>query len=97
MPEPEEFGIDDEGGTACHKVYKGGEKHALQNLASRLRVEAAAFRVGSYLPNRRDPDILCPPKSLSPDLRFGSLSVRKFYWDVMNTYNVTSNFVSIAL
>ena len=91
MPEPGDFGIDDENGTSCSKVYIGGEKRALENLTSRLFVESAAFRVNSYLPNRRDPDILCPPKSLSPDLRFGTLSVRKFYWSVMDTYNAVPN------
>ena len=91
LPEPAAFGVDDENGTCCNKVYVGGEKQALENLESRLLVESAAFRVHSYLPNRRDPDILSPPKSLSPDLRFGALSIRKFYWSVMDTYIVVQN------
>ncbi len=35
----------------------------------RLERESRAFARGSFQPNQRDPDILCPPKSLSPDLR----------------------------
>ena len=44
------------------------------------------MRGGSFLPNRRDPDILCPPKSLSPDIKFGTISVRTFYWAVIDSY-----------
>merc|ERR1712243_522364 len=48
--------------------------------------ERAAFKAGSFLPNRRDPDILCPHKSLSPDLRFGCISVRLFYWSIIDAF-----------
>ena len=41
---------------------------------------------GSFLPNRRDPDILKPPKSLSPDLKFGCISVKMFYWAIMDAF-----------
>ncbi|CAB4060431.1 CRY [Lepeophtheirus salmonis] len=66
------------------KVYMGGELKALEDLERRMTHEIDHFRKGRYLPNRRSPDILCPPKSLSPDLRFGCLSVRKFYWGIID-------------
>ena len=72
-------------------MYLGGEKRALEDLHDRLLVECSAFRTHSYRPNGRDPDILCPKKSLSPYLRFGALSIRKFYWSVMDTYKVVQN------
>lgn len=78
----------------CHKIegqthakkYVGGETQALEHLAKRLALESSAFKKNSFLPNRIDPDILCPPRSLSPDLKFGCLSIRKFYWAVMDTF-----------
>ena len=68
------------------KVYIGGETHALEHLQKRLNVELTAFVSNSFLPNRRNPELLRPPKSLSPDLRFGSLSIRKFYWGLMDAF-----------
>ena len=61
---------------ATNKIYIGGESHALEHLQKRLNVEFNAFVSNSFLPNRRNPELLRPPKSLSPDLRFGSLSIR---------------------
>ena len=68
------------------KVFVGGESQALAHLENRLTHELKAFLEHSFLPNRRNPELLCPPKSLSPDLRFGALSVRKFYWGVMDAF-----------
>jgi len=85
VPTPEDLGKFTEG-DVCHKVYKGGESRALKYFHSRMLHEQDAFIRGSFLPNRRNPDILCPPKSLSPDLKFGCISVAKFYWSVMDTY-----------
>ena len=42
---------------------------ALKYFNLRVLFEKEAFLDGSFLPNRRDPDILNPPKSLSPDLK----------------------------
>lgn len=84
IPSPEDLGkfkAED----VC-KLYKGGETTALKFFHNRMLHEQDAFIKGSFLPNRRNPDILCPPKSLSPDLKFGCLSVTKFYWSVMDTY-----------
>ena len=86
FPTSEDFGIEKER-EDLNKVYVGGEENALKHLEARLEIEKAAFRKGNFLPNRRNPDILCPPKSLSPDLRFGCLSVRKFYWDIQSIYD----------
>jgi len=69
------------------KVFKGGERRALKYFRRRLESENEAFLDGSFLPNRRDPDILCPPKSLSPDLKFGCLSVKTFYWAVQDAFD----------
>lgn len=80
---------EDVGVTKTHetkKVYIGGETHALEHLQKRLNVELTAFVSNSFLPNRRNPELLRPPKSLSPDLRFGSLSIRKFYWGLMDAF-----------
>ena len=85
FPTPEEFGHMNTGGEYS-KVYVGGEREALQHYQARLAHEKKAFQRGSFLPNRRDPDILCPPKSLSPDIKFGTISVRTFYWGIMDAY-----------
>jgi hypothetical protein len=42
---------------------------ALKFFQRRVQFEKETFLDGSFLPNRRDPDILNPPKSLSPDLK----------------------------
>merc|ERR1711892_127339 len=85
IPTPEMLGIAKEG--EVDKIYKGGERGALKYFQRRIKHEKEAFMEGAYLPNRRDPDILNPPKSLSPDLKFGCISVRKFYWAVMDAWN----------
>ena len=83
---PEELGCQKKEGHEYAKKYVGGETEALEHLAKRLALESSAFMKNSFLPNRIDPDILCPPRSLSPDLKFGCLSIRKFYWAVMDTF-----------
>jgi len=85
IPTPQMLGIEKE--TDVDKIYKGGERGALKYFYRRIEHEREAFLEGAFLPNRREPDILNPPKSLSPDLKFGCLSVRKFYWAVMDAWN----------
>ena len=68
-------------------LFAGGERVALKYLGRRIKYERDSFLGGSFLPNRREPDILNPPKSLSPDLKFGCISVKRFYWDVMDAWN----------
>ena len=38
------------------------------------------------MPNQYLPDLCAPPKSLSAHLKFGCLSVRRFYWSIQDTY-----------
>ncbi|XP_066948618.1 cryptochrome-1-like isoform X4 [Macrobrachium rosenbergii] len=84
IPTPEELGFFQECEEAC--PYVGGETAALKHLEERLRVEEDAFRDGYILPNQVNPDILGPPMSMSAALRFGCLSVRKFFWEVQEVY-----------
>ena len=85
IPTPQMLGIEKEGD--MDKIYKGGERLALKYFDRRIKHEREAFTQGTYLPNRRDPDILNPPKSLSPDLKFGCISVKRFYWAVIDAWN----------
>ncbi|KAJ9600817.1 hypothetical protein L9F63_001029 [Diploptera punctata] len=88
IPSPEDFGMSHEMDTERLIRWEGGEMKALSNLKDRLDVEEIAFRQGSYLPNQAQPDLLGPPTSQSPALRFGCLSVRRFYWDIHDLYNL---------
>ncbi|XP_067615361.1 cryptochrome-1 [Eurosta solidaginis] len=88
FPIPEDFDIFPD--TVCYvaKVnWRGGEQQALLHLAERLKVEEHAFKSGYYLPNQAHPNILESPKSMSAHLRFGCLSVRRFYWSVHDLFN----------
>lgn len=89
MPTPEECGCQKEDYVIHNKKYIGGETQALEHFAQRLAVELDAFKKNKFLPNRINPDILCPPRSLSPDLKFGCLSIRKFYWGVMDAFEIS--------
>ena len=85
IPTPQMLGVEREGQE--EKIYKGGERLALKYFHRRIKWEKESFLNGSFLPNRREPDILNPPKSLSPDLKFGCISVKKFYWAVMDAWD----------
>lgn len=67
--------------------WKGGEQKALELLRMRLKVEEEAFASGTYLPNQSNIDLLGPPTSLSAALRFGCLSVRKFYYAIHDKFS----------
>lgn len=69
-----------------NQVWHGGETISMELLADRLSLEKSAFKVGDYLPTQSTPDITNSAKSLSPALRHGCLSVRKFYWDLHDLY-----------
>uniref|UniRef100_T1PEJ3 Cryptochrome-1 n=1 Tax=Musca domestica TaxID=7370 RepID=T1PEJ3_MUSDO len=87
FPTPEQFNIFPEKLSYLAKTkWIGGETQALLHLRERLNVEENAFRCGRYLPNQASPNILESPKSMSAHLRFGCLSVRKFYWDVHDLF-----------
>lgn len=84
MPIPEDFGVFREPSAgAAHLEWHGGETRAIEQLTRRLCVEASAFQRSTFLPNYQvAPDLLGPPTSLSAHLRFGCLSVRRFYYSI---------------
>jgi deoxyribodipyrimidine photolyase len=45
-----------------------------------------AYENGYVMPNQHSPNLTASPTSMSPHLRFGCLSVRKFYWDIYDLY-----------
>ncbi|CAG4975637.1 unnamed protein product [Colias eurytheme] len=85
-PKPEDLGVFLEKEDIRMIRWVGGETAALQQADQRLAVEHETFRKGSYLPTHGSPDLLGPPISLSPALRFGCLSVRRFYWAVQDLF-----------
>ncbi|KAK7792275.1 hypothetical protein R5R35_013307 [Gryllus longicercus] len=87
FPTPEDFGIYPEEKNGDRIIqWIGGETQALKHLKERLKVEEDAFRKGYYLPNQARPDLLGPPSSQSAALRFGCLSVRRFYWSIQDIF-----------
>lgn len=80
---PESFDVfrDDFDIPVVHK-WIGGETEALKLAEKRLEVEKEAFMNGLYLPNQISPNLKGVSRSLSAALRFGCLSVKKFYWDI---------------
>lgn len=82
IPTPETFGITRESKYPAYLQWKGGETEALDGLKERLIVEEEAFIRGHYMPNQMCPDLVGPPRSLSVHLRFGCLSVRRFYYAI---------------
>ena len=87
LPVPEDFDIHRESGSAvAYLQWKGGELQALENLQTRLKSEEEAFKRGVYMPNQACPDLVGPPTSLSAHLRFGCLSVRRFYYAVHDLF-----------
>ncbi|KAL0841551.1 hypothetical protein ABMA28_015216 [Loxostege sticticalis] len=85
-PKPEDLGVFLENEDIRMIRWVGGETAALKQMQQRLDVEHDTFCKGSYLPTHGNPDLLGPPISLSPALRFGCLSVRKFYWAVHDLF-----------
>ncbi|XP_017145329.1 cryptochrome-1 [Drosophila miranda] len=87
VPNPEHFNIySDNMGFLAKINWRGGETQALALLEERLKVERNAFERGYYLPNQANPNIQEAPKSMSAHLRFGCLSVRRFYWSVHDLF-----------
>ncbi|XP_069358731.1 cryptochrome-1 [Maniola hyperantus] len=85
-PKPEDLGIFLENEDIRMIRWVGGETEALVQMQSRLAVEYETFCRGSYLPTHGNPDLLSRPISLSPALRFGCLSVRRFYWCLQDLF-----------
>lgn len=95
IPCPEDFSVYNEYNLPAVYRYRGGEQAALEQLSARMKVEQQAFLNGSYMPNQANVDLLSAPMSLSPALRFGCLSVRKFYYAIHDKLaEVRSNSVS---
>lgn len=67
-------------------IYVGGETKALELLKKRIEYEIDSFKRGQINPNLTKPVIFTKEISLSPFLRFGCLSVRKFYWDITKAF-----------
>jgi cryptochrome len=78
IPTLEELGISPEAATTPHR---GGETQALENLS---RFLSDAKRTAQFSKPNTSPGDFLPPSTtlLSPHLHFGTLSVRKFYYDV---------------
>ncbi|KAG7302510.1 hypothetical protein JYU34_012424 [Plutella xylostella] len=85
-PKPEDLGVFLENEDIRMIRWVGGESQALLQATQRLQVEYETFSRGSYLPTHGSPDLLGPPISLSPALRFGCLSVRRFYWSLQEVF-----------
>ena len=94
-PSPEMLGIERDPKWMEKKVYKGGETVALKYFGKRVEWEKNAFKEGTFMPNRKNPEIFNPPKSLSPDIKFGCLSVRKFYWASMDAWQEVPSRVDL--
>lgn len=87
IPSPEDFGLAQEVEFSERIIqWIGGESQALRHLQERLKVESKAFEEGYCLPNQARPDLLGAPTSQSAALRFGCLSVRKFYWSIQDIF-----------
>ncbi|XP_064627146.1 cryptochrome-1-like isoform X2 [Lineus longissimus] len=69
-----------------HNIWIGGESQALEQLATRKEIERKAFECDRILPMQSAPDLLGQPMSCSAHLRFGCLSIRKFYWAICDQY-----------
>jgi cryptochrome len=88
IPSPEDLSVFPENtNTERFLSFHGGETFALEQLKDRLLVEREAFTAGTYLPNQANVDILSKSTSMSAALRFGCLSVRKFYYSIHDTFN----------
>lgn len=89
-PKPEDFLIYREVKSDVDK-WIGGEREALKQLEKRLTVEKEAFCNGTYLPNQANPELMSPSTALSAALRFGCLSVRKFFYSIHNLHSTLRN------
>ncbi|KAJ5105379.1 hypothetical protein NUU61_002726 [Penicillium alfredii] len=80
VPTMEEIGIDP---SQAESPHRGGETAALNLLGSHIQNEEY---VGTFEKPNTSPAAFEPQSTtlLSPHLHFGSLSVRKFWWDVQS-------------
>lgn len=68
-------------------LFPGGETVAQKLFARRLELEQQAFENDWVNPNLTKPILFSEEISLSPYLRMGSLSVRRFYWDLHKIFH----------
>jgi len=89
LPSMESMGVGQEleSQGSAYGRYLGGETKALKLLTARLEKESIAFSAGLCLPNQLNPNLTGMPMSLSPHLRFGSLSIRRFYWELRDLFH----------
>jgi len=89
LPALEQFAIYPENSKQAHPQgrYMGGETKALMLLNARLEKEKMAFECGKYHPNQSNPNLNGMPMSLSPHIRFGTVSIRRFYWAQRDSFS----------
>lgn len=85
VPTLAEIDINEEKLCSKENQFPGGEKEALKRLADKLKDKnwVCKFEKPKTIPNSLQPQTT----TLSPYLKFGCLSVRKFYHDVLVIYN----------
>lgn len=86
VPDVDHFGIKPECKEQEVCLFPGGETKALELCRMRIDYEKDSFKNGKINPNLSKPVLFTKEISLSPYLRFGCLSVRKFYWDLRRIY-----------
>ncbi|XP_033740162.1 cryptochrome-1-like [Pecten maximus] len=88
LPSVKDLGYEPECKEQMERIneWKGGETKALQLLEERLKNERKPMTDKIMLPNQFLPDLVGPPTSMSPHLRFGCVSVRTFYWGIHDLY-----------
>ena len=69
-------------------LFEGGETRALEQFKRRLASEKDAFRQGKINHTSTEIKLMLTDNDvcISPYLRYGCLSVRKFYWDIKRAY-----------
>jgi cryptochrome len=86
VPDLDRFGLKPDCPEQEIVRFKGGEMTALRLYKRRIEYEIEALRKGKLNPNLSKPVLFTKEISLSPYLRFGCLSVRKFYWALRRAF-----------
>lgn len=77
--------------SVAHLKWVGGETQGLIQLNNRLTVERNAFQNGYYLPNQINHNLLGTAISMSAHLRYGCVSVRRFYWNIPDLFRTVQS------
>jgi len=84
VPTLKEMNVEEDiPGQSERYVWQGGERMALAKLDERVETERDGISKGQIQINIFQPDLVGASRSLSPFIRFGCLSVRRFY-KIMN-------------